>query len=154
MAAGDYLQLAKEFEAFIVTDIPYLTVFKRDEVRRFITFLDACYENKCKLASTSAARFTDLFVEPEHLINDFQMDYAKGEDDLPGSESNKGILDEEDIVINQEIESLVKEHGFSKDIAEKSKIFALDEERFAFARALSRLTQMNTSEWVEAIVRK
>lgn len=154
LAAGDYLQLAKEFEAFIVTDIPYLTVFKRDEVRRFITFLDACYENKCKLASTSAARFTDLFVEPENLIDDYQMDYAKAKDDLPGSESNKSTSDEEDAEINEEIDSLIKEHGFSKDIAEKSKMFALDEERFAFARALSRLTQMNTSEWVEAIVRK
>lgn len=154
LAAGDYLQLAKEFEAFIVTDIPYLTVFKRDEVRRFITFLDACYENKCKLASTSAARFTDLFVEPENLISDYQMDYAKSKDDLPETESSETPLDEEDVVINEEIDTLIREHGFSKDIAEKSKIFALDEERFAFARALSRLTQMNTSEWVEAIVKK
>lgn len=151
LAAGDYLQLAKEYDSFIVTDIPYLTVFKRDEVRRFITFLDSCYENKCKLATTSAARFNDLFVEPEHLINEYQMDYTMKEDKLPGNEIHK---EDEDIVIDSEIEALVKEHGFSKKIAEQSKLFALDEERFAFARALSRLTQMNTSEWVDAVSRR
>ncbi|XBW36053.1 hypothetical protein QEN19_001630 [Hanseniaspora menglaensis] len=151
LAAGDYLQLAKEYEAFIVTDIPYLTVFKRDEVRRFITFLDACYENKCKLASTSAARFTDLFVEPELLIDDYHMDYTKKEDSLPGEVVAKN---NDDINIDAEIDLLVKEHGFSKEIAEKSKLFALDEERFAFARALSRLTQMTTSEWVDAVSRR
>lgn len=151
LAAGDYLQLAKEYEAFIITDIPYLTVFRRDEVRRFITFLDACYENKGKLATTAAAKFNDLFVEPDHLINDYQMDYTKKQDDLPGNETP---IDEQDVEINADIESLVKEHGFSKEIAEQSKLFALDEERFAFARALSRLTQMNTSEWVEAVSRR
>ena len=38
MAAGDYLALAQSFQSFIITDIPYLSIDVRDQVRRFITF--------------------------------------------------------------------------------------------------------------------
>ena len=138
LAAGDYLELAKKFKAFIVTDIPYLSVLRRDEVRRFITFLDAVYDNHGKLATTAAAKFTDLFEEPDHIINDFEID-LKEQRYKPPAEKPETEIDD----------VLVSEHGFSKEIATKAKIFALDEERFAFARALSRLAQMSTTEWVE-----
>ncbi|QLL30723.1 hypothetical protein HG536_0A05380 [Torulaspora globosa] len=136
LAAGDYLSLASNFKAFIVTDIPYLSIYVRDEVRRFITFLDAVYDTGGKLATTAAADFTSLFVEPQDLLNDFEL-----KSNLKESESAVEKVEEED--------SLVSQHGFSKEIAKKSQIFALDEERFAFARALSRLSQMSSAEWVE-----
>lgn len=37
-SAGDYLTLAELFHSFIITDIPYLSIDARNEVRRFITF--------------------------------------------------------------------------------------------------------------------
>lgn len=135
LAAGDYLSLATNFSAFIVTDIPYLSVYVRDEVRRFITFLDAVYDSGGKLATTGAADFTSLFVEPEELLNDYELNNNVKEDD-------SGVQDSVE-------DALVSEHGFSKEIAKKSQMFALDEERFAFARALSRLSQMSSAEWVE-----
>ncbi|SMN17821.1 similar to Saccharomyces cerevisiae YEL052W AFG1 Conserved protein that may act as a chaperone in the degradation of misfolded or unassembled cytochrome c oxidase subunits [Maudiozyma saulgeensis] len=135
LAAGDYLILAKNFDAFIVTDIPYLSIFVRDEIRRFITFLDAVYDNGGKLATTGAATFTDLFVEPEDILNDYELKQIPNE-----------TKDEEEHSLDSD--ALVMKHGFSKEVAKKSHIFALDEERFAFARALSRLTQMSSTEWV------
>ena len=140
LAAGDYLTLAKNFGAFIVTDIPYLSVYVRDEIRRFITFLDAVYDNGCKLATTSAADFPMLFVEPEMILNDYELKSEFAE-----------IVKENEKVAKTSTkfeEELINKHGFSPDIAKKSQIFALDEERFAFARALSRLTQMSTTDWV------
>lgn len=134
LAAGDYLALAQNFKSFIVTDIPYLSVYVRDEVRRFITFLDAVYDNGGKLATTGAAEFTSLFVEPEQIKNDYEL-AEDGNDDVARE--------------SEEEDNLVKCHGFSKEIAKKSHMFALDEERFAFARALSRLTQMSSEDWVE-----
>lgn len=136
LAAGDYLSLASNFKAFIVTDIPYLSIYVRDEVRRFITFLDAVYDSGGKLATTGAADFTSLFVEPQDLLNDFELKESAEE-----SEANAEEETGED--------TLVSQHGFSKEIAKKSQMFALDEERFAFARALSRLSQMSSAEWVE-----
>lgn len=136
LAAGDYLALANNFKAIIVTDIPYLSIFLRDEVRRFITFLDAVYDSQIKLATTGAADFTNLFVEPEEISNSYEL--------RPKTKEQEE-LEKQDV----EDDALVKEHGFSKQIAKKSHMFALDEERFAFARALSRLSQMSTSDWVE-----
>ncbi|AGO10124.1 AaceriAAR132Cp [[Ashbya] aceris (nom. inval.)] len=123
LSAGDYLALANSFDAFIVTDIPYLSIFVRDEVRRFITFLDAVYDNGGKLATTGAASFSELFVEPEQLLNDYQL--------------------------KEETQSPQKADESPSEIAQRSTMFILDEERFAFARALSRLSHMSTSEWVE-----
>lgn len=128
------MTLASNFRSFIITDIPYLTIFVRDEIRRFITFLDAVYDNGGKIATTGAADFTSLFVEPDQLINDYKLKEQKKQDGF-----------EEQAIENDE---LVEKHGFSKEIAQKSKIFALDEERFAFARALSRLSHMSSSDWV------
>lgn len=39
--------------------------------------------------------------------------------------------------------------GLSMSQLKTSSIFSGDEERFAFARALSRLTEMEGKEWVE-----
>jgi protein AFG1 len=137
LAAGDYLTLATSFDSIIVTDIPYLTINQRDEVRRFITFLDAVYDNHTRIAVTAAAPFQDIFVEPEHL------------GDSVFALSNKTP---EEIDYKLENDSLVSEHGFDKKIAKKAFMFAhLDEERFAFARALSRLTQMNTQNWIDDV---
>lgn len=137
LAAGDYLTLATSFESVIVTDIPYLTIDQRDEVRRFITFLDAVYDNHSRIAVTAAAPFKDIFVEPEHI------------GDSVFALSDKTT---EEIDYKMENDSLVSEHGFDKDIAKKAFMFAhLDEERFAFARALSRLTQMSTQNWIDDV---
>ncbi|CCF57527.1 hypothetical protein KAFR_0C05360 [Kazachstania africana CBS 2517] len=136
LAAGDYLALANTFKSFIVTDIPYLSIDVRDEIKRFITFIDAVYDNGGKLACTSANNFKSLFVEPEDLETSFQLKSKL----LPKDRRNEYTDTTDDY------EST--DHNITKDIVSKSKIFTLDEERFAFSRALSRLTQMGTKEWI------
>ncbi|SCU88827.1 LAMI_0D11452g1_1 [Lachancea mirantina] len=138
LAAGDYLALASTFRAFVITDIPFLSIYVRDQIRRFITFLDAVYDSGGKLATTGAADFTSLFTEPEDILNDYEL---KPKHDSAGAGSASDDSDASD--------DLVTKHGFSKEIAQKSHIFALDEERFAFARALSRLSHMSSQDWVE-----
>ena len=137
LAAGDYLTIASNFDAFIVTDIPYLSVYVRDEVRRFITFLDAVYDHGGKLATTGADGFVSLFVSPDDLLSDYELKLP--EERVESSEAQYDSL-EDDV--------LISEHGFSKEITKGAQMFALDEERFAFARALSRLTQMSSTDWV------
>lgn len=44
--AADYLELMRSYEAFIVTDVPGMTLRQRDHARRFITFIDAVYESR------------------------------------------------------------------------------------------------------------
>ncbi|EDK41362.2 hypothetical protein PGUG_05460 [Meyerozyma guilliermondii ATCC 6260] len=135
LAAGDYLSLANSYHSFIVTDIPYLSIDVRDNVRRFITFLDAVYDARGRLAVTAAAPFKDLFVEPEDLAKDNYSLY-KRQQDIGGEETFEN-------------DELVTKHGFDKSVAKKAAMFANDEEKFAFARALSRLSQMSTTDWLD-----
>lgn len=135
LAAGDYLLLANAYHSFIVTDIPYLSIDVRDNVRRFITFLDAVYDAQGRLAVTAAAPFKDLFVEPEDLAKDNYQLYKRQHD--------KGMEE------TFEDDELVVKHGFDKSVAKKAAMFANDEEKFAFARALSRLAQMSTTDWLD-----
>jgi len=136
LSAGDYLTLANTYKSFIITDIPYLSTDVRDKVRRFITFLDAVYDAHGRIATTGAAAFKDIFVEPEELSKDNYLLYKRQKD--------KGMEE------TFEDDELVVKHGFDKLIAKKASMFVNDEEKFAFARALSRLTQMGTTEWIEA----
>lgn len=46
LSAADYLEITAKFPTVFVEDVPVLTLSERDQARRFITFIDACYENK------------------------------------------------------------------------------------------------------------
>ncbi|KAL2012892.1 hypothetical protein VTN00DRAFT_417 [Thermoascus crustaceus] len=137
--AADYLELVKNYDAFIVTDVPQMTLNMRDLARRFITFMDAVYESKAKLVLTTAVPLTQLFLSDAEIkeitrswssSNSFKATEAKGETadetaDLPA-------------------DALRNMMGMSMEEL-KSK----DEELFAFARALSRLVEMGSKQWVE-----
>lgn len=47
--AADYLELVRNYEAFIITDVPGMNLTQRDLARRFITFIDAVYESRVRL---------------------------------------------------------------------------------------------------------
>lgn len=136
LSAGDYLTLANTYHGFIICDIPYLSINVRDKVRRFITFLDAVYDAHGCIATTAAAPFKDLFVEPEDVKADNYQLFKK--------QADTGTIE------TFEDDDLVVKHGFDKLVAKKASMFVNDEEKFAFARALSRLTQMGTTDWLEA----
>ncbi len=51
--------------------------------------------------------------------------------------------------VNDAMRSLMDDLGLNMDTLKKSSIFTGDEEAFAFARALSRLTEMGSQEWVD-----
>ena len=51
--------------------------------------------------------------------------------------------------INSSMQSLIDEMGVDMQMLKNSSICTGDEEKFAFARALSRLTEMQSLEWIE-----
>lgn len=44
--AADYLELTRQYEAFVITGVPGMNYRSRDLARRFITFIDAVYESR------------------------------------------------------------------------------------------------------------
>lgn len=122
-AAADYIELVRAYDSFIVTDIPGMTHQQRDLARRFILFIDAVYEGNAKLILTTEKPLTELFVS---------------RDEIAESLMQQGVKEDSSHDLEHSIDKL-------KD----SDLFVGSEEAFAFARALSRLRHMESTEWVE-----
>jgi len=62
LGAADYLGIAAAFHTVFVTDIPRFTLNDINQVRRFITLVDALYDKSVKLVASAAAPPEDLFI--------------------------------------------------------------------------------------------
>jgi len=65
LGAADYLAVADAFHTVFLADVPKLTLQERDQVRRFITLIDAFYERHTKLVCTAALDPISLFAVTE-----------------------------------------------------------------------------------------
>ncbi|GFF91157.1 protein AFG1 [Aspergillus udagawae] len=128
--AADYLELVRNYEAFIVTDVPGMTLQQRDLARRFITFIDAVYESRAKLVLTTAVPLTNLFMSEQEVKSSLEEN---------GDHSD----------LSDAMRMMMDDLGLSVQALKSTSIFSGDEERFAFARALSRLSEMGSKDWVE-----
>ncbi|KAK4651929.1 ATPase [Podospora pseudocomata] len=135
-SAADYIELMRSYDAFIVTEVPGMTYRQRDLARRFITFIDAVYESHAKLVLTTAAPLRELFVSKAEI-----------RESLKAAGRSSEVLDDSSVedVMSHMMDDL--EHNAEQ--LSKSNLFTGDEEAFAFARALSRLTEMGSKMWVE-----
>ncbi|TFK99157.1 AFG1-like ATPase [Pterulicium gracile] len=124
LSAADYLEVTKNFGTVFITDIPKMDLGQKDLARRFITFIDACYESKTKLFVTSEVPIFQIFSDDPDSPVDPQ--------DIPDA-----------------MRMAMDDLGMSEQTIGKSSMFSGDEEVFAFARACSRLIQMGSKEWTE-----
>jgi protein AFG1 len=139
-SAADYIELMRSYDAFIVTNVPGMTHQQRDLARRFITFIDAVYESRAKLVLTTAVPLTQLFLSKDEMRDSLKKD----------KEDRKGQKEEaEGEGLDDTMRMMMDDLGMNMSMLKNSSIFSGDEERFAFARALSRLAEMGSQEWVE-----
>ncbi|EPS37432.1 hypothetical protein H072_8869 [Dactylellina haptotyla CBS 200.50] len=131
MSAADYLELTRHYDAFVVENVPAMDINSRDVARRFITFIDSIYEAKAALVLTSEVPISQLFLADKQHVQAAKSGKS-GEDGLSSS-----------------MRLLMDDLGINIDKLKESSIFTGDEERFAFARALSRLSEMASMFWIE-----
>ena len=137
--AADYLELTRTYHAFVITNIPGMTYRSRDLARRFITFIDAVYESRAKLVLTTEVPLFQLFMSADEI--DDALEGGRKSGSVKHEEEHEGVDD----VMRQMMDDL----GMSMKMLKNSSMFSGDEERFAFSRALSRLSEMGSQEWVE-----
>ncbi|KAI8925542.1 AFG1-like ATPase-domain-containing protein [Entophlyctis helioformis] len=125
-SAADYLELVKHFDTILLTDIPGMTLAHRNEARRFITLIDAMYENKIRLVATMESNLLDLFSGEPHTNELGQQEYH-------GMQSAERLLMDDLKLTTEQL---------------TSSMFTGAEEVFAFQRAVSRLIEMQTHAWV------
>ncbi|KOS17448.1 Protein AFG1 [Escovopsis weberi] len=147
-SAADYLELVRKYDAFVVTEVPSMTIRERDLARRFITFIDAVYEGNAKLVLTTEKPLAELFISRDEIAESLltaNSDASITTSSSSSSNNNDSNNDSRQVDARDVMEDLPNNVGKLKD----SALFAGEEEAFAFARALSRLTQMESREWVE-----
>jgi peroxisome-assembly ATPase len=154
--AADYIEMMRSYDAFIVTDVPGMTHRERDWARRFITFIDAVYESHAKLVLTTAVPLSQLFMSRTELDDSLEgvrkavkhkeegFEGASAQEKMVAKEASEEHNDVDDVMRN-----LMDDLGMSMTMLKSSSLFSGDEERFAFARALSRLSEMGSQQWVE-----
>lgn len=156
--AADYIEMMRSYDAFVVTDVPAMTHRERDWARRFITFIDAVYESQAKLVLTTAVPMSQLFIGKTELDDSLDA-LSKSSKSNSASTSDKKAAqaatmasndsDSDHTDVDDVMRSLMDDLGMTMSMLKQSNMFSGDEERFAFARALSRLVEMGSQEWVE-----
>jgi cell division protein ZapE len=65
LAASDYLRLAHDYHTIMIDRVPVMDYARRNAAKRFITLIDALYDNAVKLMASAAADPLSLYVATE-----------------------------------------------------------------------------------------
>ncbi len=63
LGSADYIEISTRFNTVFIAQIPQLSIECRDQARRFVTLIDALYENNVKLIYTAAVSVDLLYRE-------------------------------------------------------------------------------------------
>ena len=73
LAASDYLRLAHDYHTIMIDRIPVMDYADRNAAKRFITLIDALYDNAVKLMASAEANPVSLYLATEGVeANEFK----------------------------------------------------------------------------------
>ncbi|PJG50838.1 cell division protein ZapE [Bradyrhizobium forestalis] len=108
LGASDYLRLAHDYHTILVDHIPVMDFSQRNAAKRFITLIDALYDNAVKLMASADANPISLYLADEgNEANEFKrtasrliemssesyLALAHGRKDSTASGSTKGLVE-------------------------------------------------------------
>lgn len=169
---ADYITMASSFHTFIIDNVPAMSILQKNEARRFITFLDALYEARCKLIIRAES-------PPDHLFFPETKTTAKSDPAAEGDEAEGDATYSETIaevyqdqmspfrpnVSYYDTKSATSQYDPDQDsdfVLEKAQqqqqqrakvdfgntgAFTGEDERFAYKRATSRLWELCSARW-------
>jgi cell division protein ZapE len=59
---ADYIEIARQFQTVLLGNVPRLTDADGDSLKRFITFIDECYDRNVRLITTAEAPPAELYA--------------------------------------------------------------------------------------------
>lgn len=62
LGASDYLAIARDFHTVLIEDVPVMDAAQRNEAKRFITLIDALYDERVKLLASAAEQPNGLYT--------------------------------------------------------------------------------------------
>lgn len=75
LGPADYITMCNHFHTVFVEDVPQMSIYEKNEARRFLSFVDAAYESKVKMFCTAASSPDDLFrlIPSDDALNEDKM---------------------------------------------------------------------------------
>ncbi|TPX68091.1 hypothetical protein SpCBS45565_g03327 [Spizellomyces sp. 'palustris'] len=137
LGPADYLLICQRYHTIIVQSVPRMGLAQKNEARRFITFIDAAYENGVTVIISADHSPESLFLTTKDPVDEETADAFMHKEmlgDLMGS-TGRGTR--------------MKEAG--EDRMSGLAIFTGAEEQFAFKRAVSRLLEMRSQLWASRV---
>eukprot|EP00890_Picochlorum_soloecismus_P002909 jgi/Picsp_1/3619/NSC_06456-R1_lactation elevated protein 1-like len=134
LGGTDYIALAQAYDTIFLSNVPALSLRLKDKARRFITLVDEVYNARSRLVCQAAVSLDELFT-------------ASGEE-----ASEEPLLDFEGL----QFESAAENASLRMDVTRDGSVAPVSlqfsriqdlggmEEKFAFARAISRLYEMQS----------
>ncbi|XP_055830373.1 uncharacterized protein LOC129899430 [Solanum dulcamara] len=137
LGAADYIAVSKHYHTVFISDIPTMSMRIRDKARRFITLIDELYNHHCCLYCSADSSVEDLFQGAEEGTL-FDLESFQFETEIEGTKLRRDVL----------AEGNVSSGGAPSGI---TTMLSGQEEMFAFRRAVSRLIEMQTPLYLEAV---
>jgi len=155
MGASDYIALAQQFHTVFLLDVPQLSLKHRDQARRFITLIDQLYNHRTKLIATAAVPLPDLFrggvgadtdslPTVEESLEGLEFEGEAGK----AAELNPIGVTANSLAASRAGVDTSRVSADSRKALVRDSLFTGEDEIFAFRRALSRLTEMQSIEWL------
>lgn len=119
-SAADFIELTRSYDAFVVTDVPGMTLREREWARRFITFIDAVYESHAKLVLTTEKPLTELFTSKDEIAESLM----------------KETTSTDKAEVSQVVNALMEDPDKHSLKLKGSALFGNDEEAFAFVSSV------------------
>ncbi|CAH1245224.1 LACE1 [Branchiostoma lanceolatum] len=126
LGPADYLTICNNFSTIFIDHIPQMTIYQKNEARRFLSFIDAAYETRTKIFCTAQAEAENLFL----LIP------SEGE----GKEAQAMEME----MIGEMAFDMKLKKGMD---ARHIPIISGRDEIFSFRRAISRLKEMQSRSY-------
>lgn len=158
---ADYITMASSFHTFAIDNVPILTILQKNEARRFITFLDAIYEARCKLVIRANSPPDTLFF-PKANKGKSGQENSKDGDDATYSETISEVYQDQMSPFRPNVSYYDTPSSTSTYDPDQDSDFGLqkrpidfsntsaftgEDERFAYKRAASRLWEMCGARW-------
>ncbi|KAJ3094446.1 hypothetical protein HDU97_008043 [Phlyctochytrium planicorne] len=154
----DYLELCSRYHTILVQTVPVMGMAMKNEARRFITFLDAAYENRTKVIMSADDTPENLFVmEPPKPTETDSADPTTSASSPATPPQPQQQEESPDAVMHREmlgdllggfevIRNPTSPTGFD---VRRLAILSGSDERFAFRRAVSRIKEMGSEVYLK-----
>jgi hypothetical protein len=162
MGPTDYLELCSRYHTIVVQNVPTMGLAQKNEARRFITFLDAAYENHVKVVLSAEDEPENLFViedissvdaldanEDAMMHREMLGDLLGGMTLVPKKKKTGDGSDDGE----KDLGVAGMDFSNASDMYEIQKLAMVtgEDEKFAFKRAVSRIQEMRSAGWASAV---